>query len=374
MNFVSPQQYAMTLYIAPDNGPVSPMKLDMLSVETAVMGLDASSDRDEARVRLIAERIKAAFPEVDPYGNLHMIAQFISRLSHIARFSGVVLRLPGTINGPAQPVNPAAEEFARLADEYRKLKEERDDLRTAHDDLKVQVGSQIPFLEQELKKWIGASKKQEEKIQQFRHEKEEAQQKLLEIDTEYEAYKARLLALEKENTTLRSQEEQHRHASQKLPKLQGDIAALRLANANQEAENRQLNETLEKYKQEVVRLKQESARLKLENEDLRNAAGNQSSGPGRFASSGGSPRQPFPPGGNAGYQPYQPGNGAGHPGDNDPAGYRPGNGAAKPADNDPPGYQSFQPGRPANPPLPPAGHLPSNADEMKREWLDGPAD
>ena len=45
----SPTPYVVTLYIHPDKGPVRDMQLDMLSIETRVIGLDANSDRDDAR-------------------------------------------------------------------------------------------------------------------------------------------------------------------------------------------------------------------------------------------------------------------------------------------------------------------------------------
>ncbi len=103
------------------------MTLDMLEVEIAVVSLPASADRDEARVREIANRIKKHFPHVDPDSKLRELKWIIGRLANVTMFDGIVLYLPGSIDGSSPPKNPTALEFQKLTEELLKLKGQFED-------------------------------------------------------------------------------------------------------------------------------------------------------------------------------------------------------------------------------------------------------
>lgn len=260
-------QYNMILYIHPeDGGPIMWMELDLLSVETAVMGLDANSNRDDARVRELARRIKAAFPGIDPFGHINELALFMSRLKHVALFSGVVLRLPGTISGPPQPVNPTPEEFARMASESLTLKSNLDKIQQEYDQLKTEA----PILREDSQRWIDANKKQQVMLRDLRQERDEALAKIASTTKSSAALNLRVSELEKEKGESRTREEQLRRENQKMHRLEDEVAALRQNTDNKDRELQQLHATIDKYKQEVARLKQESIKLTQRIDSLQN--------------------------------------------------------------------------------------------------------
>ena len=254
-----PSQYVVTVYIHPDHGPITPMQLDMLSVETMVMGLDANSNRDEARIRETAARIKAAFPDVDPYRNLGMLTQLIKRLGHVGLFNGVVLRLPGAIPGPSQPVNPTIEEFAKLRDELANLKTRLVELDQINKDLQ-----KSPDLEVENER---LQKREQElllKVKELRQDLVHAEH-LKDISVA-EAKRAtdRESSLEQEIINLRHKEDEARREHQMFSKLQAEVAALRMDSEELEKDNEQLLVELKQCKQERKLLQEQQQRRQPE--------------------------------------------------------------------------------------------------------------
>jgi hypothetical protein len=254
-----PSQYVVTVYIHPDHGPITPMQLDMLSVETMVMGLDANSNRDEARIRETAARIKAAFPDVDPYRNLGILTQLIRRLGHVGLFSGVVLRLPGAIPGPSQPVNPTEQEFAKLKDEIGNLKTELEELRQANEDLQ-----KSPDLEADNVRLLRREQELLAMVKELRQDLVRAEHvKDLSV-AEAKRATDRESALEQEIIDLRLKEDEARREHQMFSKLQAEVAALRMDSEELEKENEQLLVELKHCKQEKDLLKEQQQRRKPE--------------------------------------------------------------------------------------------------------------
>src|SRR5437868_14023432 len=110
-------QFVITIYIRPDKGPISEMKLDMLAIDTEAMQSTTNGKNDERRLDKIAEKITEKFPKVEPQRKLNELRLLIARLSHVSLFDGVVLRLPGEIDGstpPQQQAFPSPEDFKRL--------------------------------------------------------------------------------------------------------------------------------------------------------------------------------------------------------------------------------------------------------------------
>lgn len=249
----SPTPYVVTLYIHPDKGPVRDMQLDMLSIETRVIGLDANSDRDDARVREIAAQIKKNFPHVDPYRNIGMLNQFITRFGHVALFNGVVLRLPGTIDGDGfVPVlNPTAAEFQRLTEEMNQLKDQLEDLKKKY---YVDVGDfRSAVAENEgLRK---AQTELQKKLNELRSQIDKAEHQAYDAEQAAQKYKDRSGILEKEVAELRVKEEKARRDLQSLMNIQQEVAVLRQnLNEEQKAEQ-QLRQSLEKREKEISELR-----------------------------------------------------------------------------------------------------------------------
>src|SRR5713226_4860652 len=100
---MSSLQHVIQLYIHPDVGPITPVEIDMMAVETEALKLPASSDYDEIRIQAICRLIRQTFPQVEPERNRQGIASIIGRLRNVFNFSGIVLRLPGTIVDKSAP-------------------------------------------------------------------------------------------------------------------------------------------------------------------------------------------------------------------------------------------------------------------------------
>jgi uncharacterized phage infection (PIP) family protein YhgE len=115
-------QSVITLFIEPDDGPIRPVKIDMLEIETDVVRMPLSLNRDQERIKVIAAKIKAAFPKVQPEARMQDLRSLITRLGHAAIYDGVVLHLPGSIDGPSTPKNPGQEVFDQLSAEGLQLK------------------------------------------------------------------------------------------------------------------------------------------------------------------------------------------------------------------------------------------------------------
>ena len=115
-------QSVITLFIEPDDGPIRPVKIDMLEIETDVVRMPLSMNRDQERIKVIAAKIKAAYPNVQPEARMQDLRLLITRLGQAAIFDGIVLHLPGSIDGPSTPKNPGQAVLDQLSTEGLQLK------------------------------------------------------------------------------------------------------------------------------------------------------------------------------------------------------------------------------------------------------------
>jgi DNA repair exonuclease SbcCD ATPase subunit len=116
------QTHTLRLYIEPEHGPVKPLELNLLEIESAVQANPlATGNRDEERFRLVARRITEAFPFVVPESNRSGIASILARFSEAYRFSGMVLHLAGTIPEAPTASEPASGGLDALKGELKTL-------------------------------------------------------------------------------------------------------------------------------------------------------------------------------------------------------------------------------------------------------------
>lgn len=255
---ISAAQYEIALYIHPDKGPITPMLLNLLEIETAVTGLDAHSNRDEARIQAIAYQIKTKFPNVDPYSKLRELTQLISRFSHVAIFNGIVLRLPGTIDGPSPIVpNMPEEEKQRLIDEVNKKRAEVEAYRQEKVKLEVTIAN------------IQTRNTQLEQVQQTHRDEmkrlqvalDKAEREAYSANTEMQKNKGKVSALEQEKAGLEVQLEQLKKDRRSINALKEEVAALQENLTSQRSVEQQLRDTLKQREQEMNVLRTRLRRL-----------------------------------------------------------------------------------------------------------------
>lgn len=247
----------ITLYIRADRGPISPMTLDMLEVEIAVVSLPASADRDEARVREIANRIKKHYPNVEPDRKLQELRWLIGRLKNIAMFDGIVLRLPGSIDGPAQPKNPLVAEFEKLSTESLELKrkfttieQERDALQDRKDVLEAEC-IRLKVEPTQLKK----------EVRRLRTELDDVEEKEEIARTDGLRYKEKANKLEQEMAILQTQLDRAKVEQQTLRRAQQEVGTLREQLKNAADTEQQLRTRIKKLELELTEMKDRIRRL-----------------------------------------------------------------------------------------------------------------
>ena len=242
MTISSSSQFMVTLYIHPDSGPVTPMQLDMLSIETTILGLDAHSNRDDARIRQIAAKIKATFPDVDPYRNLGMLSQFVSRMSHVALFSGVVLRLPGTIQGASLPTSPDAADYAQKIQETITLRAALDDCEQRFET----VDQLLPALKKQNEQLQRRNKQLDTTLNDIRVRVDSAENHMQDALAETQRQRDKSDKLEQENAALHVREEELQRECKSLLKFKNEVADLRQELIEERKAHEQFKETLEK--------------------------------------------------------------------------------------------------------------------------------
>ena len=138
---MSTRQRTIALYIHPDTGPITPMLLDLMAVEMVALSVP-STHHDDARAREIARLITKSFPKVDPHSAWRQVTSISGRLSSADIFNGIVLRLPGTIEGPAVTASTSTlDELKKLTHEVEQLKDTRKREQQEHNELKAQAYS-----------------------------------------------------------------------------------------------------------------------------------------------------------------------------------------------------------------------------------------
>ena len=97
---MSTAKRSLIIYIHPDKGPITPMKLDLDAVEVAINKVPTANSSDEAAVRAIAQQIRDKFKEfqLEIGSNRQQLAMIMKRWTYAQGFYGMVVRLRGPLN------------------------------------------------------------------------------------------------------------------------------------------------------------------------------------------------------------------------------------------------------------------------------------
>ncbi len=252
---ITPKQYELIVYIHPDSGPTVPLAIDLLEIETSIMGLDTHSNRNEARVRRLAEYIRKAFPEVDPYSRLDFLMNIMSRLSHVQDFSGVVLRLPGKITqvmeedsqGQMSSAVVTPTEFARLTQAELQLKGEVIKLQQENH----KMDAEIPALKTQCQQQLATIAYNEKRLKLLKKQQEDADIELARQARENKTNKEKAAEVTKELGVLQVKIEQLQRDNKLAQRTQGEVAGLRQQNTDLTADKQRLEDNLKKTRDDL---------------------------------------------------------------------------------------------------------------------------
>lgn len=244
------QQTTITLYIHPDKGPIMPIQLDMLKIEISVVGQSTRGNRDDARLHAIAKCITDAFPKVQAESRLQDIRVLVSRLAHVSIFDGIVLRLPGIIDGPSQPQNPTIAQFDAMDKEIGTLKTELERVRQDYGSMQVMITT----LEDENMKLRPMAVTLNEEIGELRTELQNADIAKYQAKQEVLLYQDQVGQLQQDKAALQVDLDKTRQEIITYQKLQDDVAQYRQQLREEQAANKQLRDTLLKRDKKIQEL------------------------------------------------------------------------------------------------------------------------
>jgi hypothetical protein len=253
------------LYIHPDNGPITSMDLNMLDVELSIIQPDTNSNRDNARVSAIIALIKQNFPDVQPEACRQQLRLLISRLVHVSIYDGIVLHLPGSIDGPPPPQGYTQADIDNLEAEITnltsKLESERQDhtqqLNTAKASIEA-LRTENDGLRSAGRAWQAEKRNLNGELTKTEDEKYAVEKKLGECDKQKTELDEKIAGMQE---TI----EKERRERPVIVNLQRDITTLRnelkdakevekqlsAAHSKLEQENRELREKLRRCMEDV---------------------------------------------------------------------------------------------------------------------------
>lgn len=255
------QSTSINLYIHPDNGPVVMLELDMLDIELSIIHTDVNSNRDNARVDRIIEYIRSQYPQVRPEANRDQLRVFISRLATLSIYDGIVLRLPGTIQGnaptstgyTAEDINQLTNEITRLRGKLQEAELKRDENAVLAEALRRQHDG--------IRKAHEDSLKQMNKVREELKEAEEEESKAFK---EVKQLHMRVNLLEQEKAELTTELEKEKRERAAMAASLQELARLRQQASDAKDTERSLRDTLKKKEQAVESLQQEVRELSVE--------------------------------------------------------------------------------------------------------------
>jgi DNA repair exonuclease SbcCD ATPase subunit len=254
---MSDEERKIRLYIHPEHGAISYMPLDMMEVEVAAVQSGANANRDDIRVRIICEFIKQKFPKLYPEAKANELRSLISRFNTITIYDGIVLSLPGTIDGPAPPKNVTAEEFQRMHEQVQTLTQ---NLATAQFDRDKAV-SLVHGLQVENQRFRNVQLEFQQRANERQAELQAAQKQEYDMRVMAQQYYSRTNDLEQEVAALTAELERARIDQQTMMALQEEMARLRQQITEARRVEQQLRGTLS-------RLEQENEQLRLDIQDF----------------------------------------------------------------------------------------------------------
>jgi predicted nucleic acid-binding Zn-ribbon protein len=253
---MSTTQRIIALYIHPDSGPILPMPLDMMAVEMMALKAPGSIQRDDARIREVAKRIREKFPDVDPESRWREVASLIGRLSHADLFNGIVLRLPGKIEeeivASSELSKATLEELDRLAKEIQQLNKGLQKERVEHEATKAKFYA----IESENKRLKVLYDKANTEIADLRVQAQHAAEKVERARARITSTSAARDATEQEAAGLKIQLEQAQKELQARPDFEAELSLLRQRVTSAEHTERQLCETIEERERKIDELQE----------------------------------------------------------------------------------------------------------------------
>jgi hypothetical protein len=90
----------LTIYLAPDRGPISPVELDLLDIFRTMTPPGPGDGIDRGRLDLLCAAIRRRYDRVVPESNLPGLRRIYANFGHADRFDGAVLRVAGEIPAP----------------------------------------------------------------------------------------------------------------------------------------------------------------------------------------------------------------------------------------------------------------------------------
>jgi chromosome segregation ATPase len=269
------QQRKITIYIHPEQGPVMPMVLDLMEVELAALKQPGTAQRDEARIKEIARRIKAEFKDVRPEERRNELAPLVRQFGDYQELDRLVLRLPGVIqsskdqNGrPAADIKKQLDQFTKQIEQLtRRLRQEQDE----HEKTKLQVAT-LKSNYQSLHTLYGKINTQladaQMREQQARQEVERLHRKAVEVENDFHAalqengsIQTELEGIKrafKEQVDIFAQQRQDwTEKEQAWLEQEGELSRLRIEARESKQEIENLNETIRSWKNRFEALRRQ---------------------------------------------------------------------------------------------------------------------
>ncbi len=242
---------SLTIYIHPDKGPITPMKLDLDAVEVAINKVPTASSSDEAAVRAIVKQISDKFKGLEPENNSRQLAMIMRRWVYAEGFIGIVLRLTGTITN--KEAGMTSVDASQLISATSALENEQ----RAHAALKLRVQGleterkRLKSLYEQAKNELNNKRIQEQQMQKRMQQNQIAMQQSREdADQAMQDVATLKLQIEQMQTQLRSQA----HYEQELAQLRQQERSARQS-------EQQVRESLAQLQQDYIALQDEIRRL-----------------------------------------------------------------------------------------------------------------
>jgi chromosome segregation ATPase len=263
------QQRVIEIYIHPrDGGPVMPMKLNLMDIEMAALKLPNEAQRDEVRIRTIADKIKKEFPEVRPYDGRNELALLVRQLGHYTRLNRLVLILPGiikSITGDSAETSEAVKKkledmnkrVEQLARDLRKERDEHEAAKTQLATLKTNYKS-LRALYEKVNTQLADAQLHEQQAQQDVERWRKAAQK---ANTDINKAQQETGAIEVEFKRIKQESEElvraFKQQQQAWVDKEQELSNLRQQVRESQSAIKNLEETIKKRDQEIERLRRD---------------------------------------------------------------------------------------------------------------------